>query len=171
MKPYTQTKGVEMTEKLQDEINGFLESIYASAGDYRVFIDCVEEDKTLYRDAVALKHAGYYLEAAQLYVEFMGKRQSLYLEMLLELFKTVASGGALVAAGRIWQLGIEVADTLLKDGQDAQNTLTQLRIHGARFANSINSEQALSDYLMTISGNPAYKLPAEYAELVAGFTR
>ncbi|EEH63883.1 hypothetical protein HMPREF0044_0902 [Gleimia coleocanis DSM 15436] len=160
-----------MTESLKAEITQFLETVYAPTADYRVFVDCVAEDKTLYRDAVALKHAGYYLESAQLYIEFMTKRQSLYLEMLLELFKTTASGGALVEAGRVWQLGIQVADTLLKDEQDAQNALTQLRIHGARFANSIHSETDLRNYLMTISGNPAYVLPAEYVELVAGFTR
>lgn len=154
-----------MTE-LRQLLTDFLTHIHQPNADLHTLPDCVEDDKTIYRDGTRLKQTGAYPDAAQLYTQYMQTQRELYPAMLLELYKVAASGGALLEAMRIWTLANQTATALEQAGEDVAAIRAQLQIHGARFANSLGTPELLRDYLMTLSNNPAYQLPADYSQLI-----
>lgn len=105
--------------------------------------------------AVASKRQGHFYDSAAKYVQLSRDSGVVYVQLLLALYKTVASAGDVVLAYR-----------LLSDIERIVGNESQTSDHGARMIGAVESEHALLAYLRDINGNASYELPRAYPEIL-----
>ncbi|MCR2763833.1 ankyrin repeat domain-containing protein [Microbacterium sp. zg.B48] len=106
-------------------------------------------------EAVASKRQGNFFDSAATYVQLSQTSGVVHVQLLLGLYKTVASAGDVVLAYR-----------LLGDIERIVGNESQTSDHGARMIDAVESEHALVEYLRDINGNASYKLPRAYPEIL-----
>ena len=113
------------------------------------------------QEAVQLKRISRYIESIKIYIDLMENSKTIYSGIMYFLYKVVACSGYLIDAFLVLNNGqraYRVKNNKLNSFGDASGFIDHLE----KLKTALRSENALKNYLTSISGNPNYKLPRSY---------
>lgn len=143
---------IEQINELLDKIRG--KDIELITKQYPI------EMESRVQTAVNYKRTGKYEESVDIYIDLINEYPST--GFIMFLYKVIASAGYLKEALELLNVSSNAYDKSPSILTTSFGISSNMDVHRDRFLNAIKSKNLLVDYLMSISGNPRYKLTRDY---------